>query len=150
MKTRRNRDFLRAFLRAKNKRSHRKTYLLLISREIKGYGRYDMRCLLIRVCSGMSCQRAINCTRGILADGQRCSCQVPGQWLTILWANHPFTRTMATLRGGDLHRQSISKIWTAYTIPRCYCRSRALIGLFAQTMHISNTSICGEINCPNN
>lgn len=30
-----------------------------------------------------------------------------------------------------------------------YYGRRILIGLFAQTMHISNTAICGEINCPN-
>ena len=30
-----------------------------------------------------------------------------------------------------------------------YYGRRVLIGLFAQTMHISNTAICREINCPN-
>lgn len=35
------------------------------------------------------------------------------------------------------------------SMPRSYCGSRILIGLFAQTMHISNTAICREIDCPN-
>lgn len=36
-----------------------------------------------------------------------------------------------------------------YAIPRGYYGSAILIGLFAQTMHISNTAIWSEINCPN-
>lgn len=34
-------------------------------------------------------------------------------------------------------------------MPRGYYGSAILIGLFAQTMHISNTAIGSEINCPN-
>ena len=51
--------------------------------------------------------------------------------------------------GSESYTGKVFERFEPQTHAASYYGRRVLIGLFAQTMHISNTAICREINCPN-
>lgn len=69
-------------------------------------------------------------------------------------ARNPIDQSSVSLNnrlttGAENYTGKVFERFEPQTHAASYYGSRILIGLFAQTMHISNTAICGEINCPN-
>ena len=100
------------------------------------------------MCSGMTCQQEMYCTRGIsqMANEKLSSA------LTI--ARNPIDQSRVShnnglTTGAGSYTGKVFERFEPQTHAASYYGSPILIGLFAQTMHISNTAICGEINCPN-
>ena len=96
----------------------------------------------------MTCQHEIYCTRGISQMANEKLSSV----LTI--ARNPIDQSSVSLNnrlttGAENYTGKVFERFEPQTLAASYYGSRILIGLFAQTMHISNTAICGEINCPN-
>lgn len=72
--------------------------------------------------------------------------------LTI--ARNPIDQSSVSLNNGlttgaESYTGKVFEGFEPQTHAASYYGSPILIGLFAQTMHISNTAICREINCPN-
>lgn len=100
------------------------------------------------MCSGMTCQREMCCTRGIL--------QMANEELSsvLTMASSPIDQLSVSLNnclaaGAESYTGKVFERFEPQTHAASYYGRRVLIGLFAQTMHISNTAICREINCPN-
>ena len=96
----------------------------------------------------MTCQHEMCCTRGILQMANEKLSSVP----TI--ARNPIDQSSVSLNncltaGAENYTGKVFERFEPQTHAASYYGSRVLIGLFAQTMHISNTAICREINCPN-
>ena len=88
------------------------------------------------------------CTRGISQMANEKLSSV----LTI--ARNPIDQSSVSLdnrltTGAENYTGKVFERFEPQTHAASYYGSRILIGLFAQTMHISNTAICSEINCPN-
>lgn len=96
----------------------------------------------------MTCQHEMYCTRGISKMANEKLSSV----LTI--ARNPIDQSSVSLNnslttGAESYTGKVFEGFEPQTHAASYYGSPILIGLFAQTMHISNTAICREINCPN-